>query len=101
MQARTLEAAGQWGPGGGGGAGGPPSALPQGFADSIRTELDSINRDYAHLLESFVGLFPLVSHLDLRSLLFQLDLARGGAPGGAGAAGSRASPHLLPAFSSP
>ena len=101
MQARTSETAGQWGPGGGGGAGGPPSALPQGFADSIRTELDSINRDYAHLLESFVGLFPLVSHLDLRSLLFQLDLARGGAPGGAGAAGSRASPHLLPAFSSP
>ena len=97
MQVRASETAGEWGPGGGG-KGGQVSTLPQGFADSIRKELDSINRDYAHLLETFVDLFPLVSHLDLRSLMFQLDLSRGGL---VGAPSSRASAPLLPSLSSP
>ena len=102
MQVRASETAGEWGPGEGG-KGGHVSTLPQGFADSIRKELDNINRDYAHLLETFVDLFPLVSHLDLRSLMFQLDLSRGGLVGGpgVGAPSSRASAPLLPSLSSP
>jgi len=85
MQARVAEGEGRWGPKGAAAAM-AGDGLPKDFAAAVRKELDLINVKYTSMVEGFVSLFPLVSHLDLRNLLFQLDKGGRGGSSGAGAA---------------
>ena len=50
-------------------------AAEQEFVDEMREQLDAISADYAKMLDGFLNLLPLQTHVDLKFLLFRLDFS--------------------------
>lgn len=69
--AERRTAQGQWGFAGGDDS----AAVPPGFVERVRGELDGIMREYSALFEGFVALIAAQKVVDLRSLIFRLDFS--------------------------
>ena len=41
----------------------------------MRSQLDAVSADYAKMLDGFLNLLPLQTHVDLKFLLFRLDFS--------------------------
>ena len=65
----------KWGSLPGEDAAGGDGLLSEEFVDEMRTQLDAISADYAKMLDGFLNLLPLQTHVDLKFLLFRLDFS--------------------------
>ena len=45
------------------------------FVEEMRLQLDAVSADYAKMLDGFLNLLPLQTHVDLKFLLFRLDFS--------------------------
>ena len=65
----------KWGSLPGEDAAGGDGLLSEEFVDEMREQLDAISADYAKMLDGFLNLLPLQTHVDLKFLLFRLDFS--------------------------
>ena len=65
----------KWGSLPGEDAAGGDGLLSEDFVDEMRSQLDAISADYAKMLDGFLNLLPLQTHVDLKFLLFRLDFS--------------------------
>ena len=65
----------EWGSLPGEDAAGGDGLLSEEFVDEMRAQLDAISADYAKMLDGFLNLLPLQTHVDLKFLLFRLDFS--------------------------
>ena len=56
-------------------AAGGDGLLSLEFVSEMKSQLDAVGDDYAKMLDGFLNLLPLQSHVDLRFLLFRLDFS--------------------------
>ena len=49
--------------------------LSEEFVEEMRSQLDAVSADYAKMLDGFLNLLPLQTHVDLKFLLFRLDFS--------------------------
>lgn len=66
---------GGWGSVPGEDAAGGDGLLSLEFVSEMKSQLDAVGDDYAKMLDGFLNLLPLQSHVDLRFLLFRLDFS--------------------------
>ena len=56
-------------------AAGGDGLLSEAFVSEMREQLDAVGADYAKMLDGFLNLLPLQTHVDLKFLLFRLDFS--------------------------
>ena len=74
QRARTGERGG-WGTVPGEDPSGGDGLLSCDFVREMRAQLDALSDEYAKMLDGFLNLLPLQTHVDLRFLLFRLDFS--------------------------
>jgi gamma-tubulin complex component 3 len=65
----------KWGSLPGEDAAGGDGLLSDEFVEEMRLQLDAVSADYAKMLDGFLNLLPLQTHVDLKFLLFRLDFS--------------------------
>lgn len=65
----------KWGSLPGEDAAGGDGLLSEEFVEEMRSQLDAVSADYAKMLDGFLNLLPLQTHVDLKFLLFRLDFS--------------------------
>ena len=65
----------RWGSLPGEDAAGGDGLLSDEFVEEMRMQLDAVSVDYAKILDGFLNLLPLQTHVDLKFLLFRLDFS--------------------------
>ena len=65
----------RWGSLPGEDAAGGDGLLSDDFVEEMKTQLDAVSADYAKMLDGFLNLLPLQTHVDLKFLLFRLDFS--------------------------
>jgi gamma-tubulin complex component 3 len=66
---------GGWGTTPGEDPSGGDGLLSGDFVREMRSQLDALSDEYAKMLDGFLNLLPLQTHVDLRFLLFRLDFS--------------------------
>ena len=72
---RPCEEESKWGSLPGEDAAGGDGLLSDEFVEEMRLQLDAVSADYAKMLDGFLNLLPLQTHVDLKFLLFRLDFS--------------------------